>query len=174
MKDGISRPAPDEYASYYCTYIDKVPNQDLIELLSQQLEETSSLLATVPESKAETSYAAGKWSLKEVVGHMSDTERVMAYRTLRIARGDATPLPGFEQDDYVRAAGFHSRSLTDLLAEFRQVRVATLGLLRSLDSAAFQRRGVANGFPVSARALAYVIAGHERHHVEILRNRYLG
>jgi hypothetical protein len=172
-QSSIARPASDEFAPYYNTYISKVPDSDLVELLSQQVEETSVFLAAVPESKANMSYAADKWSIKEVVGHISDTERIMAYRALRIARGDPTPLPGFEQDDYVRTASFNSRPLTDLITDFQNVRTATLSLLRGLDTAALERRGVANGYPVSARALAYIIAGHERHHVEILRTRYL-
>jgi hypothetical protein len=169
----ITRPAADEYAPYYETYISKVPDRDLLNLLSQQIEETSRLLAPISESKAGASYAAGKWSIKDVVGHLSDTERVMAYRALRIARGDGTPLPGFEQDDYVRTAAFNSRLLSDLISEFRRVRAATLSLLGTFDATALQRLGVANGTAVSVRALAYIIAGHERHHVEILQTRYL-
>ena len=118
-------------------------------------------------------YASGKWSIKEVVGHMCDTERIMAYRALRIARGDQTPLPGFEQDDYVRAAGFDSISMSDLTEEFRLIREATLPLLRGFDEQALERRGTANKVSISVLALAYIIAGHERHHVSILRSRYL-
>jgi DinB superfamily len=169
----ITRPTTDEYAPYYGTYINKVPERDLVDLLSQQIEETSILLASISEAQASMAYATGKWSIKEVVGHLSDTERIIAYRALRIARGDVTPLPGFEQDDYVRTAGFDSRQLADLIDEFRSVRAATLSLLCTLDATALQRHGVANGMPVSVRALAYIIAGHERHHVEILRTRYL-
>ncbi|MCI0421226.1 MAG: DinB family protein [Acidobacteria bacterium] len=168
----ISRPASDEYAEYYGTYISKVPAQDLLELLGSQIEETCALLRNVSESGADAAYAPGKWTIKEVAGHIADTERIMAYRLLRIARGDATPLPGFEQDDYVRAAGFQARTLASLTDEFRLARAATLSLLRGLDERALLRRGVANGSPVSARALAYIIAGHERHHVGILRNQY--
>ena len=108
-----------------------------------------------------------------MVGHLSDTERIMSYRALRIARADTTPLPGFEQDDYVAAARFETRTLSDLIAEFESVRAATLSLCRSLDDAALRRRGIASGFDVSARALVFIIAGHERHHMSVLRSRYL-
>ncbi len=167
-----TKPATDEYAPYYRTYIGKLPEQELLKLLSDQLEQTCALLAAVPETQADSAYAPGKWSIKEVAGHIGDTERIMAYRLLRIARGDVTPLPGFEQDDYVRSARFGSLALADLIADFRLVRASTLSLLRVLDEAALGKRGVANGFLVSARALAYIIAGHERHHAEILRNQY--
>lgn len=124
------------------------------------------------ESDADATYAPGKWSIKEVAGHIVDTERIMAYRLLRIARGDSTPLPGFEQDDYVRDGNFASRTLANLIEEFRLVRAATLALLQGLDGEALVRRGLADGKPVSARALAYIIAGHERHHLDILQQRY--
>lgn len=169
----IARPAPDEYAPYYAAYINKVPSQELLHWLSRQIEEICALLAGISEAKANAAYAPGKWSLKQVVGHMSDTERIMAYRALRIARGDTTPLPGFEQDDYVRAAGFDARSLADLVSEFRSVRSATLPLLASFDAATLERRGTANNMAVSVRALAYIIAGHAQHHADILRTRYL-
>jgi uncharacterized damage-inducible protein DinB len=168
----ISRPGSDEYAPYYDTYICKVPNQDLLQLLKEQSEDTCALLSKVPESGADAAYAPGKWTIKEVAGHMVDTERIMAYRLLRVARGDATPLPGFEQDDYVRDGGFHERTLASLIEEFRLVRSSTLALLQGLNGAALARRGTADGKTVSARALAYIIAGHERHHVGILQQRY--
>lgn len=168
----LGRPGSDEYAPYYDTYIRKVPNQDLLQLLKEQIESTCGLLGKVSESGADAAYAAGKWTIKEVAGHMADTERIMAYRLLRIARGDTTPLPGFEQDDYVRDGGFHTRTLASLIEEFRIARASTLALLQGLDEAALARVGVANGTTVSARALAYIIAGHERHHVGILREQY--
>ena len=169
----ISRPAKDEYAPYYETYISKVPDQDLDQLLASQIEVTCAMLSKVPESGADAAYAPGKWTIKEVAGHMVDTERIMAYRLLRVSRGDPTPLPGFEQDDYVRSGNFQSRTLASLIEEFRLARASTLALLRGLDGATLTRRGVADGKAVSARALAYIIAGHERHHVGILQERYL-
>ena len=168
----IARPGSDECTPYYDTYISKVPNQDLLQLLKEQIEETCRLLTRVPESRADAAYAPGKWTIKEVAGHMVDTERIMAYRLLRVARGDTTSLPGFEQDDYVRGGGFQARPLTSLIEEFRLARASTLALLHGLDGRALARRGVADGKTVSARALAYIIAGHERHHTGILRQRY--
>ena len=168
----ISRPAKDEYGLYYETYISKVPDQDLHQLLASQIEVTCEMLSKVPESEADVAYAPRKWTIKEVVGHMVDTERIMAYRLLRVSRGDETPLPGFEQDDYVRGGNFQARTMASLIEEFRVARASTLALLRGLDGATLTRRGVADGKPVSVRALAYIIAGHERHHVGILQARY--
>ena len=168
----ISRPGRDEYSAYHETYISKVPNQNLLQLLEEQVEETCALLSRVSESEADAAYAVGKWTIKEVTGHLVDTERIMAYRLLRVARGDSTPLPGFEQDDYVKGANFRSRTLRSLIEEFRLARASTLALLQNLDEAVLTRRGVADGKPVSVRALAYIIAGHERHHVGILQRQY--
>lgn len=168
----LSRPAEDEYDAYYGRYISLVPDQNLLGLLSGQIEETAALLARVPEAQAGSAYAPGKWTIKEVVGHLADAERIMAYRALRIGRADTTPLPGFEQDDYVRAGNFGARLLTDLVGEFRDIRRTTIALFQGLDAAAFLRRGTASGLPVSVRALAYIIAGHERHHVKVLRTLY--
>jgi len=169
----FSRPDATEYAPYYGRYIDLVPAGDLIITLSQQINDTSALLRGISEAQAETRYEPGKWSIKEVLGHLVDTERIMSYRALRIARADDTPLPGFEQDDYVRAANFDSRTLANLLEEYLAVRAATVTLFRNLEAAAIDRRGTANNVPVTVRALAYIIAGHERHHVNVLRTKYL-
>ena len=172
MKTTITRPNADEHDPYYAKYIALVPDGDLLALLSAQIEETCNLLKNVPESKAAYRYAPGKWSIKEVVGHLSDTERIFSYRALRFARADVTPLPGFEQDDYVKAANFEARQLAELVNEFRAVRRATVALFKSFDEEALRRRGLASGKPISVRALAYNVAGHELHHVEILRTRY--
>jgi uncharacterized damage-inducible protein DinB len=169
----IPRPGREDYAPYYHTYVSKVPEGDLIELLVTQLEDCSKLAAGISEAAANASYAPEKWTIKQVFGHIADTERIMAYRLLRIARGDTTPLPGFEQDDYVSAADFNSLSLQQIVEEFRAVRAATIALLQNLHADSLSRRGTANGFAVTAQALAYVVAGHERHHIEILRSRYL-
>ena len=168
-----TQPAADEYAPYYGKYISLVNGPDPIAALDEQFPATLALLAGLSDAQAEQRYAPGKWSIKEVVGHIMDTERVFAYRALRIGRGDRTPLAGFEQDDYVSNAGFDRRRIADLAAEFADVRRATLALLRGLDQAAWTRRGIANNKEVSVRALAYIIAGHERHHVGILQTRYL-
>lgn len=170
----ITRPAADEYAPYYSRYISRVPEGDVLELLERQGRESSALLRALPEGRGAHRYAPDKWSVKEVVGHVADSERIFSYRALRIGRADSTPLPGFEQDDFVRVAGSDRRPLRDLVAELEAVRAATIALFRGLDDEALARRGTASGQAVTARALAYIIAGHERHHLEILRGRYLG
>jgi hypothetical protein len=167
------RPAADEYAPYYERYVARVPEGNLGDVLTSQIRETLRLLATIPDARAEYRYAPEKWSIKEVVGHLSDVERVMSYRALRVARGDATPLPGFDENAYVPAAAFGRRALGDLAEEFAAVRAATVALFRHLGDEALDRRGTANGKTISARALGYIIAGHELHHVELLRTRYL-
>jgi uncharacterized protein (TIGR03083 family) len=168
-----ARPEAGEYAPYYEKYVSLVPDGNIVETLERQAAETVALLRSIPEERAASRYEAGKWSVKEVLGHVTDSERVFAYRALRFARHDSTPLSGFEQDDYVRAANFDARPFASLVAEFESVRAATLSLLRSLDVDAWQRRGAANDNEVTVRALAHIIAGHELHHVGILRERYL-
>jgi hypothetical protein len=168
-----TRPARDEYAPDYEGYVSLVPAGDVVDALERQIEGTLALLRSVPEGRANDAYEPGKWSVKELVGHLTDSERVFTYRALRVARGDRTPLPGYEQDDYVRAADFNARSLADIASDFERVRAATVSLFRSFDAEAWRRRGIANDNEVSARALAYIIAGHELHHINILRERYL-
>lgn len=169
----MSRPDPSEYGAYYGRYISLVPDGPIVDTLRDQMAETLGLLRALPESRADHRYAPGKWSIKEIVGHVADAERVFGYRALRIGRGDETPLPGFEQDPYVRAGGFGARSLRHLLDELEAVRRATVLLLEGFDEIAMARRGTASGMPVSVRALAYIAAGHELHHRTVLRERYL-
>jgi hypothetical protein len=169
----LSRPSPDEYTAYHGGYISLVPDGDVRHYLRLQLNETIAMLSGVDDARAVRAYGPGKWTLKEVVLHMSDAERVFSYRLLRIARGDATPLPGFEQDEWVPNSGANARPLANLLLEFATVRAATLQLVDSLEPAAWARRGTAAGHATSARAIAYICAGHERHHQRILRERYL-
>jgi uncharacterized damage-inducible protein DinB len=169
----VSRPAADEYNAYYDRYITKVPDGDIVQQLASQVSSTIELLESIPESKGDYRYAEGKWSLKESVLHVIDAERIFAYRALRIARGDKTPLPGFEQDDYVKFSRGAERTLHDIAEELGQVRQASVALFKHLDEEAMSRRGTASNNPVTPRALAYIIAGHERHHVQILRERYL-
>ncbi|HEX7546877.1 MAG TPA: DinB family protein [Gemmatimonadaceae bacterium] len=169
----LSRPESDEYFEYYGQYIALVPDGDVRDHLRAQLFETVALLEGVAEAKAEQAYGAGKWTLKEVVLHMSDTERVFGYRMLRIARADKTPLPGFEHDEWVPNSCANARTMSSLVLEFATVRAATLALADSLPSDAWVRKGMASGHTISARALAYIAAGHERHHVKIIRERYL-
>jgi hypothetical protein len=168
----IARPQPSEYAPYYGRYISLVPGEDILSTLDQQRRETMMLLCGGDDEDGDFRYAPDKWSAKEVLGHLCDTERIFAYRALRIARADATPIEGFEQDDYVRNGGFALRSLADLIEDFIAVRRATLSLLRNLDEAAWMRRGIANKNEVTVRALAYIIAGHELHHRRILEEKY--
>jgi hypothetical protein len=166
-------PEATEYAPYYGRYVSLIPEGDIVATLAEQLDSTLRLLRGVDESKAGHRYAADKWSIKELVGHVIDAERIFAYRALRFARNDRTELPGFEQDDYIQHAGFDARSLDDIAQEFEFVRRGNLLMLGHLDGSAWQRRGVASGGEVSVRALAYIMAGHERHHMDILRTRYL-
>ena len=169
----IARPGADEYDPYYGTYIGKVPDGDLRSMLSSQLALTLALIRSIPESRGGHRYAPDKWSIKEVLGHVADGERIFSYRALRIGRGDPTPLPGFEQNDYVPMGCFDARTLRDLADELAAIRQATIHLFAHLDQAALERRGTASGKAVSVRALAYIIAGHELHHVGILKTRYL-
>lgn len=168
----VARPQPGEYSPYYERYISLVKGQDILDTLDQQRRETMLLLSGRDEQDGDYRYAPGKWSAKEVLGHVCDTERIFAYRALRIARADATPLEGFEQDDYVRNGPFAKLALSDMVEDFIAVRRATLSLLRNLDEAAWSRRGVANKNEVSVRGLAYIIAGHELHHRSILKEKY--
>src|SRR6266446_1247730 len=168
----VGRPEPDEIPSNYVGYVKRVPELDPVTVCAAQIEDTATLLRGVSETDAMYRYGQGKWSIKEVVGHLADVERIMAYRALRIGRGDTTPLPGFDENAYVPVARFDTRSLADLVGELRTVRAGTLALLRTFDADAWRRRGTANGTPVSVRAIAFMIPGHERHHVEVLRTRY--
>jgi hypothetical protein len=149
-----------------------VPDGDLVVMLREQLMDTVALLQAVPKDREDFAYAPGEWTIKEVVGHMIDTERVMGYRALSIGRGDPANLPGFDENAWVPAANFSRRTLAELLEEFQIVRAATIHLAKSLDDAALMRRGEANSAAVTPRALFYIIAGHERHHVALFRERY--
>lgn len=168
-----SRPVEGEFLPYYETYIKLVPAGDVLATLDTQMGETQSLLRALPASSSTYRYAPGKWSVNELIGHLIDSERIFAARALRFARNDATPLPGFEQDDYVRNSNFEAYPVAELAAEFDTVRRATVFLFRHLEEEAWMRRGIANNAEVTVRALAYIIAGHELHHREILRSRYL-
>jgi len=167
------RPQQGDYALFYENYVSLVPSGDFLEILRDQRRELVGLLSPLSEDQAEFRYAPGKWSIKEVLGHITDAERIFAYRLLCIARGDETPLASFEQDGYIKAGNFSARKLEDLLHEFSMVRESTICLVRSLDDAAWLRRGTASQKEVSVLALAFIIAGHERHHRIILENHYL-
>ena len=165
----LTRPDSTEYAEFYKNYIALVPDGPIVPFLSKQLESYRELLAGVSDGAAGAPPAPGKWSIKQVLGHICDAERVITYRALRFARGDAGELRGFEQDDYVREAHSDSRSMDDLLTEFESIRKATVALFGSMPSEVGTRSGVANGNPVTVRALAYIVAGHAQHHFEVLK-----
>jgi hypothetical protein len=166
------KPDRNEYAAFYETYVSLVPDVDVVAALEAQRLQMAQLLAGRSERDGNFRYAPEKWSVKEVIGHLADSERIFSYRALRIARGDITPLSGFEQDDYVREAGSARRELRDLAEEFAAVRGATVTLYRSLGEEAWKRRGSANKNEVTVRALAFITAGHELHHRNILEQRY--
>lgn len=169
----LSKPQLGEYPEHFEEYIREVPESQLLSLLELQPEEAMLKLGTLSEEAGNYKYDEGKWSLKEVLGHINDTERVMSYRLLRIARGDKTPLPGFSEELFVSHANFDRLSIIQLLKDFSTVRNATLTLARQLDDEAWQRTGTASGELISSRALAYLIAGHAKHHFRIIRERYL-
>jgi hypothetical protein len=169
----VGKPEPSEYAAYYRKYVDLVEGDDVLAALEGQIGGSLATLRGVAPEDSLRRYAPGKWSLRELVGHLIDSERIFAYRALRFARRDRAELPGFEQDDYVAAAASDERAWSDLLAELEAVRRTTVLLFRGLRPEAWLRRGVANGNEISVRALAWAIAGHERHHLGIVRDRYL-
>jgi hypothetical protein len=168
----IIRPAADESSPYYHGYIAKVADEDLGQQLLGQLQELEQLFQNVTDRAALMRYAPSKWSIKEILGHLADTERIFSYRLLRIARGDRTPLPGYDEKAYVPPGRFDDRPLPMLLAELRAVRLSTTALIEGLPDEAWAYRGVANNQPISARALAFIIVGHMAHHLGVLRERY--
>ncbi|TJY44145.1 DinB family protein [Cohnella pontilimi] len=165
------RPSEEEYAGDFGEYIRLVPEGNIIDILLTQEKQTTELLASLTESKGAYRYAEGKWTVKEVVGHIADGERVMTYRLLRFARGDQTPLSGFDQELFMPP--FESWTIAQLAEDYRAVRQSTITLLRGLPAEAWSRKGTANNVSITARALAYGIAGHELHHMGVIRNRYL-
>ena len=170
----ITPPAEGEYNPYYSAYIRRVPEGDVLAFLEMQLHHTVELLGGLSDEQASAYPAPGEWNIKQIVGHLSDTERIFAYRALRIARGDVVPLPGFNQNPYVENGGFEQRNLADLLDEFVSVRCSSLFLFRSFPPEAVLRMGTASDSPISVLALIYCCAGHEHHHLESIRTIYLG
>lgn len=168
----LRKPDRSEHSASFAAYIDLVPEGDWTERLQEQTERTRQLFASIREEDGNYRYAPEKWTVKQLLGHIADTERIMSYRILRVARGDATPLPGFDENDYVREAGFERQSLADLLQSFLDVRRATLSLIGSIPESSWLHEGIANGGKVTARAVAYILAGHERHHIRVLEERY--
>jgi hypothetical protein len=172
--DPSRAPAGDEAAEYYFRYIDQVPAGNIVQILEQQGSETITLLQSIPDGRSLHRYAADKWSIRSVVGHLIDCERLFVFRAFWFARGFDSELPSFDQNVAVGTAGADARAWQELVDEFRSVRAATLAFFRSLPSDAWDRRGIASGNPFTVRALGYLTAGHVMHHVSILRERYLG
>lgn len=168
----IGPPAKNSYASFYANYVSLVPENAVLPVLEQQNQSLQAVATSVIAERETFRYAPGKWTIREVVGHMGDAERVFGYRAFAIGRGSREPLPGFDENTFVASAGFNQRSLTTLVEEFIKVRDANLEFLRSLEAGAWDQVGIANGSPVSVLALAYILAGHVRHHLRVLRDRY--
>lgn len=170
----ITHPAPNEYFEYYGLYIKRViDRENLLSLLNEQIAEIKQALGSLTDDQALFRDAPKEWSIKEVVGHINDVERIFSYRLLCISRNDPTPLPGFEQDDYVREAGFDNHPIQDLLSEFEYLRRANILAIQNMDDALLLRKGNASGYPFSVRALIHVLAGHVDHHMASLREKYL-
>ncbi|MFN7957431.1 MAG: DinB family protein [Holophagaceae bacterium] len=170
---GLRKPLPSEYGTAYAHYLGATPEGDLLAVLEAQAAEVAALFGGLTEAQGAYRYAPGKWSLKDLLQHLSDGERIFAYRTLRLGRGDATPLPGFEEDAYAAAAKADERSLPELLADFRAAREATLTLCRNLPAAAWDFKGTTSGKQITARCIPYIIHGHAAHHLAVIRERYL-
>jgi hypothetical protein len=166
------RPATSEYPPFFDTYVRLVEEADLGELMARQIDETMTYYRGLTEAQTIHRYAPDKWSVKQVLGHLADTERVMQYRALGVARGDQSSFPSFEQDDYVATANADARAWASLLDDLKAVRQSSVQLFRALDDGALDRVGKVNQKPISARALGYIIVGHERHHLAILKDRY--
>jgi hypothetical protein len=167
-----ARPDATEYAPFYAGYVALVPELDVVSALRDSGKEITAALVAIPESRGGFRYADGKWSIRELIGHVIDAERIFSYRALRLARRDSTPLPAFEENDYVRSAGSDARTMADLVAELRAVRESSVHLFASIPDEAWTWTGTVSGRPVTVRALAYITAGHARHHLKMLRERY--
>lgn len=169
-----NRPTEQEYAAYYADYVSRVPEEDVAAALEAESHYTLDILNSFTDEQAGRLYGTTKWTLKQTLGHLCDAERVFAYRAMRIARGDKTPLPGFEQDDFVAAGNFNSRSWDSLIGEYRDLRKATIALARGTSPDHLARMGTASDKPVSARALLFIAVGHERRHIELIKAHAIG
>ncbi len=167
------RPSKNDYAEYYHKYVEELEGDNILKILDKQLNKNLELFNSVSEEKANYHYSEGKWSIKELLGHMVDTERIFAYRALCIARGEKQHLPGMEQDDYVKEADFDKRQFTDMVKEYELVRKSNLQLFRSFSDKELSRRGVASNNEVTVLAIMFIIAGHELHHIKVLKEKYL-
>jgi uncharacterized damage-inducible protein DinB len=168
----MTRPTESDYSTAHAAYVALVPEDDILSAMEQQSSAMQKVLASLDETKAAHRYGEGKWSVREVIGHIADAERIIGYRALAIARGDEQPLPGFDEQSYVANANFDDWKLGDLAEQYALVRRANIVFFKNLRPEAWERRGTANQAPVSVRGLAYVIVGHERHHLQVLRERY--
>lgn len=169
----MQRPKQGDYAQYYEQYISEIKDDDILKVLESQLSEAVVLFKSVPDEKVNFRYADGKWNIKEVMGHITDTERVFAYRAMCFGRGENQALPGFEQDNYVKEADFTNRTMSGLLNEFRLLREADLLLFKSFNENMLTRGGFVEGKEVTVRAILFIIAGHSQHHIKIIKEKYL-
>jgi hypothetical protein len=170
---GLTRPQAGEYAEAYAPYLAAAPEGNALALLQAQLGDVIDLYSQFSEAQGAFRYAPGKWSLKDLLQHLSDAERIFTYRCLRIGRGDTTPLPGFDENAFADAASADGRSVAELLADFRASRSSTLELFRSLSDAAWVQQGTSNGRNLTARCVPYICLGHTAHHLAVIRERYL-
>lgn len=166
------RPEADEYPGFYGKYVESIPGNDPVQALQRTGDEIAATLASIPEDRGSYRYGEDKWTIKTLVGHVIDAERIFTYRALRLARGDSTPLPGFDENEFAKVAGSDDRTVASLADEFAQVRASTVRLFASLPSDAWLRAGIVNKGHVTVRALGYIIAGHAVHHARVLRERY--
>jgi uncharacterized protein YijF (DUF1287 family) len=169
----MGRPQPNEYSENYKKYIDLVKGDNIIKALANQVIDVQAIISEIPEEKEDFAYAPGKWTIKEVLGHIIDTERIFAYRALRFARKDTTPLPGFDENEYVKHANFQKQTLYNLAHEFGIVREANLALWKQFDEEVMTRIGTANNKDMSVRAVLYAVAGHASHHLNVIKIKYL-
>ncbi|HEX8154793.1 MAG TPA: DinB family protein [Thermoanaerobaculia bacterium] len=169
----MRRPESDEYNAAYASYVDRVPETDVVAAMQQQTAETLAVFATIDEARAGHRYAPDKWSIRQLAGHIGDAERAFAYRLWAISRGDEQNLPGFDENPYVEHGQYDAWTFAEAVECFATLRRSSLLMVKNLPAAAWDRRGRANGWPITARALAYCMVGHERHHLAILRERYL-
>jgi len=169
----MKQPKKEEYAAYYHTYVDKVPEGEIVKILKSQSDRMKRLLKNVSKKKSLYRYAPGKWSVREIIGHLIDSERVMAYRAMRFARNDQTDLPGFDENDYVRHSNYNEIKLKDLVDEFCALRKSTSIMFKNFTDEISLRGGRANGNSFTVRSMAYIMAGHVNHHLGIIKERYL-
>jgi len=168
----MKRPSKGEFAPYYANYIRNVPD-DAIKAFGDQLDTTNAFFKSIPKDKIDYKYADGKWSIKEIVGHLIDNERVMSYRALAISKNEKQSLPGFDQDDYIRKSNYSKRNYSELVEELKKIREANILMFKDFSEEILDRRGVANNSEVTVRAILFIIAGHELHHINVIKEKYL-